>query len=113
MVCRWAARSLKAACGYDDVLDAFALHGVGGVVGSLLAAAFSHQSLGGSLSGAMSTQALVQLFCCCIVAAWALVGTFVVGKVVAVLCGGLRVSQEAEEYGTDLVLAEPDAYSAE
>ena len=79
----------------------------------MLAAVAAHVSAGGNAgSYVMSTQAMVQLVASTFVMLWAVVATFVVGKVVAVLCGGLRVPADDEDYGTDLYLAEPDAYSA-
>ena len=47
VICFWAATSLKRALGYDDSLDAFGVHGIGGIVGALLTGIFAAESLGG------------------------------------------------------------------
>jgi ammonia channel protein AmtB len=52
----------------------------------------------------VSTQYVAQLFAVAAVAAWALVGTFLVMRVTAILCEGLRVPDDIEEFGVDLVL---------
>jgi ammonia channel protein AmtB len=101
-------------CGFDDPTDSFATYVAGSYAGVLLVAWFAHPDLGGSLAGYhMFSQAVVQLVALHAVAAWALIGTFVVGKVVALLCGGLRVPADVEDYGTDIALLEPDAYGGD
>jgi ammonium transporter, Amt family len=91
-----------------------ALHGTAGFIGTLLAGVLCHPVVGGSLKGSsVSTQYLVQLCAGAVVAAWSLLGTFLVMRVTAILCNGLRASDEVEEFGVDLVLAEPDAYPAD
>lgn len=98
---------------YDDVTNAFALHGVAGTCGSVLAAVAAQSAFGGSQADSvLATQATVQAMACGITAAWSFVATSVLALVVKILCGGLRVDSETEEAGTDLLLREQDAYSA-
>ena len=47
VVCFWGATALKKAMGYDDSLDAFGVHGVGGIVGALLTGVFAIEAIGG------------------------------------------------------------------
>ena len=47
VICFWGATSLKYMLGYDDSLDAFGVHGVGGIVGAVLTGVFARQAIGG------------------------------------------------------------------
>lgn len=105
--------ALKPLLRYDDVTNAFALHGVAGTCGSMLAAVAAQATFGGSQAeSVLSTQAAVQAVACAVTAAWSFVATSVLALIVTMLCGGLRVDAETEEAGTDLLLRETDAYSA-
>jgi ammonium transporter, Amt family len=111
--CRWACTSLKSWLGYDDALNTFGCHGVGAFVGSCLLAAVAHPAYGGTQAGiVVSTQLVVQLFSGCAVVLWSMLGTFLVLAVTSAMCRGLRVSEDIESAGTDLELAEPNAYLA-
>jgi ammonium transporter, Amt family len=110
---RWACSSLKSWLRYDDALNVFGIHGVGGLVGSGLLAVFANPAFGGNQAGqVLATQAVVQAFSACAVMLWSMVGTFVVVKVASLLLGGVRVSEDVEAAGCDLELAEPNAYMA-
>nr|WP_276319576.1 ammonium transporter [Crenobacter cavernae] len=98
MVCYWGATGLKHMLGYDDSLDAFGVHGVGGIVGALLTGVFAVKDIGG-VEGSLAVQALgvgVTVVYCAVV-------TFVILKLVDVVIG-LRVDEEKEREGLDLVL---------
>nr|WP_275661886.1 ammonium transporter [Laribacter hongkongensis] len=98
MVCYWGATGLKHWIGYDDSLDAFGVHGVGGIVGAILTGPLAVVAIGG-VEGSIVTQSVA-------VAAtvgYTLVVTFVLLKLVDLLLG-LRVSAEEEREGLDLVL---------
>jgi ammonium transporter, Amt family len=101
--CFWAATSLKHMLGYDDSLDAFGVHGVGGVIGALLTGVFAF----GLLSGGANVGGLPQFESQCIAVATTLIYsggmTFLILKVTKAFVG-LRVDEDEEREGLDLVL---------
>ena len=103
VVCFWSATSLKHALGYDDSLDAFGVHGVGGILGALLTGIFADGALsGGAYVGgiALLTSQVVAVG---VTLVWSGVVSFVILKVVDVVIG-LRVTEEEEVEGLDVVL---------
>jgi len=109
-VCFWACTWLKLKLGYDDSLDVFGVHGVGGFTGTLLTGVFAVGALSaspetpGGVSGLLEgngAQVLTQLYGILITTAWAGIGTFVLLKVINTLAP-LRVSQEDERQGLDV-----------
>lgn len=111
VVCYFACTSIKNAFKYDDSLDAFGVHGVGGAVGALLTGIFAHRSITGELEGGRiglieSNFANWTQFINQVVSVLAAVGTAVVGTLIllAVLNAvmGLRVSPEEEQQGLDI-----------
>ncbi len=102
-VCFWAATSLKAQFGYDDSLDAFGVHGVGGIVGALLTGVFAAEALGGvGLDGrSIGTQVLMQFISIIITLVWSGVLSFIILKIVDAIVG-LRVDTDEERMGLDL-----------
>ncbi len=102
-ICYWAATSLKHALGYDDSLDTFGVHGVGGIIGALLTGVFAF----GPLSGGAHTGGLPQFEAQCVAVlvtlAWSGVMSFVILKVIDVVIG-LRVTGDEEMEGLDVVL---------
>ena len=104
VVCFWGATSLKAKLGYDDSLDAFGVHGIGGIVGALLTGVFVAKSLGGNgLAEGMSigTQVWAQLLSIIITIAWSGILSFIILKIVDATVG-LRVEEDDERMGLDL-----------
>jgi Amt family ammonium transporter len=102
VICFFCATSLKRKLGYDDSLDAFGVHGVGGIVGALLTGVFAAPALGGfgtveDIAGQLFTQFKGVAF----TMAYTAIVTFVILKVLDLLVG-LRVSEEAETVGLDL-----------
>jgi Amt family ammonium transporter len=99
---------LKSKLGYDDALDAFGVHGIGGAAGALLTGLFAravdNKGLGGGLE-LMGKQAIA----IGAAAAWSAVVTFVLLKVID-LTLGLRVTVEAEHDGLDSTLHGESAY---
>ncbi|WP_312854441.1 ammonium transporter [Paludibacterium denitrificans] len=98
LVCFWGATALKHALGYDDSLDAFGVHGIGGILGALLTGVFAVKEIGGA-DGSLATRALgvgVTAVYCAIV-------TFILLKIIDVIMG-LRVAEDEEREGLDLVL---------
>ena len=107
LLCYWGATSLKLALRYDDSLDAFGVHGIGGFVGAILTGVFAIEAIGGDgrkgLIDGNAGQVLTQLWGCLVCMAWCAIATFVILKVVDALIG-LRVSNEGEVEGLDINL---------
>ena len=111
-VCYWCCTVLKFRLKYDDSLDVFGVHGVGGILGTLLAGVFSTAALSigpdtpngipGLLEG-NPRQLLIQAVGVIVTIGWCAIGTWVTLKLVA-LFTSLRVSSDEEREGLDLVL---------
>ena len=84
--------------GYDDSLDAFGVHGVGGILGSILVGVLAVPEIGG-VEGSVVTQTVATLA----TMAYTLVVTFVILKGIDMVMG-LRVTEEEEREGLDVVL---------
>jgi Amt family ammonium transporter len=95
--------SVKNALGYDDSLDVFGIHGVGGIVGSIGTGIFVSPALGGiGIDGySMGGQVWIQLVAVVITIVWCGVVSFILYKLVDMLVG-LRVTTESEREGLDL-----------
>jgi Amt family ammonium transporter len=103
--CFFAATTMKRALGYDDSLDAFGVHAVGGIIGALLTGVFAVKAIGGGV-GALegnTGQILIQLEGIAATLIWSGLGTFVILMVVSMVTG-VRVSQAAEVEGLDINL---------
>ncbi|MDX6749026.1 ammonium transporter [Geminicoccaceae bacterium 1502E] len=105
LVCFWSATWLKNRLGYDDSLDVFGVHGVGGIVGALLTGVFAAESVGGTagLLEGNAGQLWIQTESILWTAGWCAIGTFVILKLVD-LTIGLRVERETERDGLDLAV---------
>jgi Amt family ammonium transporter len=104
-VCYWACTKLKTRCRYDDSLDVFGVHGIGGATGTILAGVFAVAAVGdtaGLLEG-NSRQVLVQLYGVGVTLAWSGVVTFVLLKVIGFFLP-LRVREDDERIGLDVSL---------
>jgi Amt family ammonium transporter len=104
-VCFWACTKLKLWCGYDDSLDVFGIHGVGGAMGTLLTGVFAVAAIGetaGLLEG-NGKQLLYQVYGVVGVLIWSAVATFVILKVIDLIVP-LRVTDETERTGLDIAL---------
>jgi ammonium transporter, Amt family len=110
LICYATVTFLKPAAGYDDSLDAFGVHGVGGAWGALAAGIFA-TTLGSGIES-NGAQILVQLKGIAFTAIYAPLVSFVILMVLRVVFGSLRVSDEDEEAGLDLALHSESAYSA-
>ena len=102
-VCYFFVAKVKAKLGYDDSLDAFGIHGIGGIVGAVGTAVVYQPFLAGPGDGsvALGAQLWVQIFSVLVTIFWAGIGTLVVGLIVKTLVG-LRVTEEAEVDGLDI-----------
>ncbi|HEX7012299.1 MAG TPA: ammonium transporter [Steroidobacteraceae bacterium] len=112
LVCLFAVTKLKTALGYDDSLDVFGVHCVGGILGAILTGIFNNPALGGTgvydyVTGTWSyagtgAQLLSQLWGVGVTIVWSGVVSFAAYKVVDLLIG-LRASEEHETEGLDTV----------
>ncbi|MDH2433516.1 ammonium transporter [Pokkaliibacter sp. MBI-7] len=102
VICFFSATTLKRALGYDDSLDAFGVHGIGGIVGALLTGIFAAPSLGGfGTVEDIAAQFFIQVKGVAFTVVYTAIITFIILKVLDALMG-LRVSEEAEAQGLDL-----------
>ena len=103
LLCFWACTSLKQRLGYDDSLDVFGVHGIGGLTGTLLAGVFATAAIGGT-SGLLegnAGQLLIQFYGVAVTLLWSGGMTFVLLKLVGVFVP-LRVSLQQEMEGLDI-----------
>ena len=114
VICFWGATALKRAMGYDDSLDAFGVHGIGGIVGALLTGVFAYGLLYkvGDAEGAVAYSGIlygnsgmlwIQAKSVLATIAFSGIGTFIILKVIDVIIG-LRVTEEEEREGLDVAL---------
>jgi Amt family ammonium transporter len=109
VVCFFSATTIKRRLGYDDSLDAFGVHGVGGIVGSVLTGVFASVALGGSEAISIPRQVGVQLLACAVTAAWSGAVTWGAFKLADAVLGA-RVDDEQEQIGLDLTNHEERGY---
>ena len=104
-VCYWGCTGLKSMFGYDDALDAFGVHAVGGIVGALLTGVFAIEQYGGTagLIEGNAVQVLNQVIGIGIVLGYDAVVTLVLLFLVNLFIG-LRVTEEVEREGLDVAL---------
>ena len=103
-ICYVAVDLIRGKLGIDDSLDVFAVHGVGGVLGSLLVAVLATDTFSGmGLAEGMTvgSQLFVQAKSILITVVWTAVASFIILKIAAV-SGGLRVNDDSELEGLDL-----------
>ena len=109
-VCFWACTWLKSKIGYDDSLDVFGVHGIGGMTGTLLAGVFAagvlsaSPELPGGVHGLLEgnpKQVLMQLYGIAVTIVWSGALTFIILKVIGLLVP-LRVRNEDEVMGLDV-----------
>jgi Amt family ammonium transporter len=104
-ICYWACTKLKTKCRYDDSLDVFGVHGIGGATGTILAGVFAVAAVGdtaGLIEG-NAQQVLNQLYGVAVTLAWSGAVTFVLLKVISFFLP-LRVREEDERIGLDVSL---------
>ena len=112
VICFFAATRVKRALGYDDALDAFGVHAVGGIVGALLTGVFVAASLGGvgfNEGVTMGGQLYIQAVAVLATIVYDAVVSFVLLKIIDAVVG-LRVNADEETEGLDVVLHDERAY---
>ena len=120
VVCLWAVTGLKKAMGYDDSLDVFGVHAIGGMIGAIGTGIVVSPKLGGSgvfdyATGkvgdfVMGDQVISQLWGVGTVVIWSGVASFVLFKLIDLVIG-LRVTEEAEREGLDIASHGEKAYN--
>lgn len=116
-ICYFAISFCKAKIGYDDALDAFGCHCVGGIVGGILTGVFcvpelSWTEFGGLIYTGDPTLLGAQLAGILITIIFVAIGALIIGLVVKAIFGGLRVSKEEETCGMDMAAHSESAYPA-
>ncbi|MFO0994296.1 MAG: ammonium transporter [Hyphomicrobiales bacterium] len=115
LICLWAVVWLKAKLGYDDALDCFGVHCIGGIVGALLTGIFVNPALGGvgvtdylatdisvkTVEYVFSTQFMAQVYAVLTALIWSGVVAFMALMICKVVTG-LRVSEQDEREGLDI-----------
>ncbi|MEW6165711.1 MAG: ammonium transporter [Pseudomonadota bacterium] len=119
VICLWGVNGLKKLLGADDALDVFGVHGIGGILGSVLTGVFASPTLGGTgvydyVANAvgefnMAAQVTSQLWGVGTVIVWSGVMSFICYKIVDVLVG-LRVPEDEEREGLDITAHGESAY---
>ena len=111
VLCYWGANGLKRQFGYDDSLDVFGVHGIGGMVGALLTGVFASSTLGGSVVGMnIGGQLWLQVIGVVATLLYSGIVTFVLVKIVDGMIG-IRVTADEETTGLDLSLHHERGYS--
>jgi len=113
VICFIAATKVKRALGYDDTLDVFGIHAVGGIVGAILTGVFAAATLGGAGFGDGNESMGAQVFAQFIGVTATVIYTFIVSfAILKILDGliGLRVDAEQEEEGLDIALHDERGY---
>ncbi|MBV9628424.1 MAG: ammonium transporter [Xanthobacteraceae bacterium] len=105
VVCYWGCTGLKHMFGYDDALDAFGVHAVGGMVGALLTGVFAVEQYGGTAGAFYGNvqQFINQCIGVATVFVYDCIVSLIILKIVDIFIG-LRVSEEVEREGLDLAL---------
>jgi Amt family ammonium transporter len=107
VACYWGATWLKNTLGYDDSLDAFGVHGIGGAAGAILTGVLAVSAVGGEgksgLIDGNAHQVIVQLYGVAVVVAYDAIVSLVLLKVIDLVLG-LRVDTDTEREGLDLAI---------
>ena len=120
VVCYLMVSKVKKMFGYDDALDAFGVHGVGGTLGAILTGVFATKEVNdlragkamGMLDGDAG-QLMNQIIAVLIAMALGIIGTYIILKICDVVCGGVRVDQQQELEGLDQSMHGEEGYSFE
>jgi Amt family ammonium transporter len=114
VICYLASTKIKAMFGYDDSLDVFGVHCIGGIVGAMLTGIFCAEAFGGAgfgvESGLMSDQLMAQGLGVVATLVYTSIATLIILKVVDLVIG-LRVDEEEETMGLDLALHDETGYN--
>ncbi len=113
LACFYAATKLKRAIGYDDSLDVFGVHAVGGIIGAILTGVFASPLFGGSGLGVgnetIGDQVIAQLLGVLATISYTVILSFIFLKLIDLMIG-LRVDEEQETQGLDMALHDERGY---
>ena len=111
LLCWYFSTVIKNKFKYDDSLDVFGVHGIGGLVGTLLAGVFAHEYFGGN-QGALNvgSQVAVQAKAIVITAVYTVIASWIILKIVGAVIG-LRVTESEEVAGIDYALHDESGYN--
>lgn len=101
LACYFSVAVLKRKLGYDDSLDAFGIHGFGGIVGAILTGVFFNNAVFGG-EAQVGSQILIQLKDVVITLVYSSAISYILLKIIDKFCGGLRVGHDVEREGLDL-----------
>jgi len=111
--CFFAATKLKRIFGYDDSLDVFGVHAIGGIIGAILTGVFAATTLGGvgfaEGNTTMGSQVVAQLIGVVVTIGFTAIVSYIILKLIDITIG-LRVSEEQESEGLDIALHEERGY---
>ena len=117
VICFFMTQLIKKTLKIDDSLDVFPVHGVGGILGTFLAGIFCSPDLGvfsgfGYAAGheSIGSQLSIQMLGIVVIGVYTAVLTWILLKVTAVVTGGLRVNDDEEREGLDLVAHDERGY---
>jgi len=115
IVCYFATDMIKNKFKIDDSLDVMPVHGVGGALGTILCGVFAAEALGGfgfaNEGWGMGDQLWVQFVGVALTVIYCAIATFIILKVVGMLTGGLRVDEDEETEGLDIVSHDERGYN--
>lgn len=111
LVCYFGATKIKHMLGYDDSLDVFGVHGIGGIVGALLTGVFIREGYDGPAGG--FTQFWIQAKSVIITIAWSGTAAMIALVTAKLLCRGIRVDEDIEHGGLDRSEHSEEAYNWE
>ncbi|MBX9963434.1 MAG: ammonium transporter [Burkholderiales bacterium] len=114
VVCFWAVTSLKRMFGYDDSLDVFGVHGIGGIIGAILTGVLMSKDLGGvgyAEGVTMGVQLWDQIVAVAVTIVWCGIISLILYKIIDMVIG-LRVTEDKEREGLDITEHGETAYHA-
>ena len=105
----FAVTYLKKLVGYDDALDTFGVHGVGGALGAILTGVFADEQVNAAVAGVKQGLLLSQFKAVAVTIVWSVVGTVIIAFIVKATVG-LRPTEEVEIAGLDVAEHGEEAY---
>ena len=108
IICYLGATALKRALGYDDSLDVFGVHGIGGIVGAVLTGVFLREVP----EHGIATQTMIQIKAVGVTVVWSGAVAFI-ALMIAKVTVGLRVSEDEEQSGLDITYHGEEAYNSD